>query len=53
MHPRIREIIHTSNYCHAAVMEAGSLLPEDDAELDGWTGKAEEEHDTCPQPQQN
>ncbi|MEO5712690.1 MAG: SEC-C metal-binding domain-containing protein [Luteolibacter sp.] len=45
MHSRIREIINTSNYCHAAVMEAASLLPEDDAELDEWIGKVVEEHD--------
>ncbi|MEO5917914.1 MAG: SEC-C metal-binding domain-containing protein [Luteolibacter sp.] len=45
MHPRIREIINTSNFYHASVIEAGSLLPEDDAELDGWIGKAVEEHD--------
>ena len=45
MHPRIREIIHTSNYCHASVKEAAALLPEEDAELDGWIGKAVAEHD--------
>jgi hypothetical protein len=45
MHPGIREIIRTSNYCQAAVIEAAALLPEDDAELDGWIGKVVEEQD--------
>ncbi|MEO8615857.1 MAG: hypothetical protein ABI600_12010 [Luteolibacter sp.] len=39
IHPRILEIIQTSNYCHAAMLEADSLLPEDDAELDEWIVK--------------
>ena len=45
MHPGIRDIIHTSNFCHASVKQAAALLPEDDAELDGWIGKAVEDHD--------
>ena len=39
MHLRIREIIHTSNYCHASVKAAVALLQEDDVELDGWMGR--------------
>lgn len=45
MHPRIREIIETSNFCHASVKEVAALLPENDAELDGWIGQVVEEHD--------
>ncbi|MES2477190.1 MAG: SEC-C metal-binding domain-containing protein [Verrucomicrobiota bacterium] len=45
MHPGIREIIHTSDYCHASMKKAAALLPEDDAELDGWIAKAVAEHD--------
>jgi hypothetical protein len=47
MHPGIREIIHKSSYCHASLIEAAALLPDDDAELDRWIAKAVEEHDTA------
>ncbi|MES2661109.1 MAG: SEC-C metal-binding domain-containing protein [Verrucomicrobiota bacterium] len=45
MHPRVSEIIETSNFCHASVKEVAALLPEDEGELDGWIGKVVEEHD--------
>jgi hypothetical protein len=36
MHPKIREVIDTSQYCRPTIREIGAFLPEDDAEYDEW-----------------
>jgi len=45
MHPKIREIIDTSQYCRPTIREIGALLPADDAEYDEWLAEAVRRHD--------